>query len=338
MPVKVRHQSERISINDVAAVAGVSRGAVTRALNNKTDISEDTKRKVLDAADRLGYRPSRFARNLAARSKARAIGFVIKSFRNPFFTELAADLLAQARANGWQVVIASMDGVSEIEAIASLVGQVDLVAGHFNAPAIDLKGAAEGMPLIYLEGMSDQPGIHAINLDMRSGMKDAVHALYARGSKRIGMIDSNYSLVQSGNYTPSPRCQFFIECVKAETRGAIVHGAESMAGGEMAIAALLEAHPQLDSVIVFNDLMAIGALLGAYKAGFNVPDRVRILGIDGLEMGKALSPALSSLVINRSTIAAAIMEVAGKLDAAAFREIPSINQTVKLKLNMRQSA
>lgn len=338
MSVKVRSHGQRVSINDVAAVAGVSRGAVTRALNNKPDISEDTKQRVLDAADRLGYRPSRFARNFAARSKTRALGFVIKSFRNPFFTELAADLLAQARLSGWQVVIASTEGVSEAEAVQSLLGQVDVVAGHFNSPAAELKQAAEGLPLIYLEGSSNLAGVHAINLDMRSGIKDAVDTLYARGAQRIGMIDSDYSLVFEGTYTPSPRCQLFKQFVRPETREATVHGAESMAGGGIAIASLLERFPDLDAVIVFNDLMAIGAMLGAFKAGFAVPEQIRILGVDGLEMGMALSPALSSILIDRSAIAAAILDVADKLDAAAFRELPAINHTVMLKLMMRQSA
>lgn len=338
MASKARSPNQRVSINDVAAVAGVSRGAVTRALNNKADISEDTKRKVLEAAERLGYRPSRFARNLASRRKSRAIGFVVKTFRNPFFTELAADLLEQARMSGWQVVINSAEGISEAEAVRALSGQVDVVAGHFNRPAVELKEASDGMPLIYLEGLSDVPGVHAINLDMRSGMENAVEALYGRGAKRIGMIDSDYSLQLNGSYEPSPRCNLFKQFVLPDTGDATVHGAESMAGGEMAMMSLLETHPDLDAVIVFNDLMAIGALLGAFKAGFSVPDRIRIMGIDGLEMGIALSPALSSLHIDRSELSRAIIQIANQLDSGAFREVPAINQTIALKLIMRHSA
>ncbi|KKB80390.1 hypothetical protein VW35_08395 [Devosia soli] len=337
MVSKARPPNQRVSINDVAAVAGVSRGAVTRALNNKADISQDTKRKVLEAAERLGYRPSRFARNFASRRKSKAIGFVVKSFRNPFFTDLAADLLEQSRVSGWQVVISSAEGISEAEAVRALSGQVDVVAGHFNRPAIELQEATDGMPLIYLEGSSDVPGVHAISLDMRSGMKNAIEALYERGAKRIGMIDSDYTVHLDGTYKPSPRCQFFKQFVDPDTSEATVHGAESMAGGEMAIMALLEAHPDLDAVIVFNDLMAIGALLGAFKAGFAVPGRIRIMGVDGLEMGRALSPALSSLHIDRAELSRAIIQIANQLDDGAFREVSPINQTVVPKLIMRHS-
>lgn len=337
MPSADYQRRTRVTINDVAAAAGVSRGAVTRALNNKADISGDTKQKVLEAAERLGYRPSRFARSFVARSKARGIGLALKSFGNPFYTELASELLAQAREKGWQVVITSSEGVSEEETLQSLIGQVDVVAGHFNLPPESLKLATQGMPIILLEGPSQIPGIHSVGLDMRAGMKEAVETLYAHGAKRIGMIDSDYSVMLNGVYTPSPRCEFFLENVREDTRDATVCAPETLAGGEYGLNKLLSLRADLDAVVVFNDFMAIGAMYGAFRSGHAVPEQVRILGIDGLLMGQALSPALSSLEINRKAMVSELLDIAEVLRQSDFREMPALNRRVGLKLIMRQS-
>ncbi|GAB3164245.1 hypothetical protein GCM10027059_20010 [Myceligenerans halotolerans] len=97
---------KRVTILDVAEEAGVSRQTVTRAVNDMDDISPSTRRRVLEAADRLGYRPSRFARNLVTRKKTNALGLVVSSFRNPYYTDIAADMLSGAADRGWQLLMA----------------------------------------------------------------------------------------------------------------------------------------------------------------------------------------------------------------------------------------
>lgn len=138
---------QRITIEDVAREAGVSRQTVTRAMNGMTEISAKTRQRVLDAANALGYRPSRFASNLAARRKSHAIGLVIASFRNPYYTELAAEVLDVATARGWQVVVCSREQGTDLELISTLAGQVDAIFGYFVAPdQASLAAAARGSP------------------------------------------------------------------------------------------------------------------------------------------------------------------------------------------------
>lgn len=79
---------KRVTILDVAEEAGVSRQTVTRAMNDMAEINPSTRQRVLEAADRLGYRPSRFARNLVTRHKRFALGLVVASFRNPYYTDM----------------------------------------------------------------------------------------------------------------------------------------------------------------------------------------------------------------------------------------------------------
>lgn len=330
--------SRKVTINDVAAVAGVSRGAVTRALNDKADINPETKKRVLEVAGRLGYRPSRFARNFAARTKTVAIGYVVASFRNPYYTDLAADFLQEAKDRGWHVVITATEGVDEEEALELLSDQVDVIVGHINLEPPSIKAAARGLPVVLLERTSRISGVHSLELDWRAGVKTAIEALYERGAKHIGMLDSGYSLKTNSDYVPSERRRYFEEFVHPVSREAVVWGVETFAGGADAFRALLTAHPRTDAVMAFNDVMAIGAVQGAHAMGIDVPGRVRILGVDGLSLGEAVSPTLSSLAIDRNAIAREALDIVGELAQHQFREVPSIHRHTEPKLLWRESA
>jgi LacI family transcriptional regulator len=330
--------TRKITINDVAAVAGVSRGAVTRALNDKPDISQETRKRVLEAATRLGYRPSRFARKFAARKKTLAIGFVVASLRTPYYTDLAADMLEEAKSRGWQVIIAATEGVDEEEALELLSDEVDVIVGHISLTPDRIKVAARGLPVVLLEKESDTPGIHSVDLDWRAGVKRAVTALYKRGAKHIGMLDSDYSVRLDGTYHPSARRTYFEQFVREDSRAAVVWGAESFAGGAECFRELMARHPATDAVIAFNDVMAIGAVQGAHGMGIDVPDRVRILGVDGLSLGTAMSPQLSSLAVDRVGMAREALDIVDQLSASQFKEQPAIHRNVTTKLLWRESA
>lgn len=101
---------------------------------------------------------------------------------------------------------------------------------------------------------------------------------------------------------------------------------------------LLNRHPQTDAVLAFNDVMAIGAVQGAHAMGVEVPGRVRILGVDGLSLGEAVSPRLSSLAIDRTAIAREALDIVGELAKHQFREVPSIYRHAEPMLLWRELA
>ncbi|MBO3731803.1 LacI family DNA-binding transcriptional regulator [Glycomyces niveus] len=327
--------AKRVTILDVAAEAGVSRQTVTRAMNDMGDISDATRRKVLAAAERLGYRPSRFARNLVTRQKTHALGLVVASFRNPYFTELAGDLVEAAAERGWQVVMASSG--TEAEAINLLSNQVDVVIGHFTGPDEELLAVAKGLPVVRLETPSALPGVHSVEIDLRSGVVEAIRTLRERGARRFGMVDSSYSEEIGGVYGPSPRRGWFEEEV-GDQLTAVVRGEESISGGGRAFARLMERHPDTDAVLMFNDLMALGAVQSAHALGIDVPGSVRIVGVDGLALGEAVDPPLTSIAMDRKGLTAHTLDIVEALAAADFARLDSINRVVASKMLWRQSA
>jgi len=328
--------AKRVTILDVAAEAGVSRQTVTRAMNDMADIREDTRRKVLEAAERLGYRPSRFARNLVTRQKTHAVGLVVASFRNPYYTDIADDMIQAVGERGWQVMIAASQGVASDD-LDLLSTQVDVVIGHFDGSDADLLKAARGLPVIRLESRSDTPGVHSVEIDIESGVVEAISALRARGARRFGMVDSSYSTRHGAAYEPSPRREWFEEHVGEQITGIVV-GEESISGGGRAFAELMERYPDTDAVLMFNDLMALGAVQSAHAIGVDVPGDVRIVGVDGLALGEAVDPPLTSIALDREGLAASTMDIVEELAKAHFARVESMHRSVRSKMLWRASA
>jgi LacI family transcriptional regulator len=328
---------KRVTILDVAADAGVSRQTVTRAMNDMNDISESTRRRVLDAADRLGYRPSRFARNLVTRTKANALGLMVSSFRNPYYTDIAADLLSGAAERGWQLLLSADDGVGP-DALDKLCAQVDVVVGHFYAPEADLREKCRGLPVVNLESVSTLPGIHSVHVDLEAGIVEALGALRERGARRFGMVDAGYTRQTVGAYEPTPRREWFERAVGDQLTGIVVAEEDTISGGSQAFAELLRRHPDTDAVLMFNDLMALGAVQRAHALGVDVPGRVRIIGVDGLAVGEAVNPQLTTISIDRKGIASNTLDIAEILAKADFATITPIHRTVRTQLLWRASA
>ncbi|WP_062214458.1 LacI family DNA-binding transcriptional regulator [Streptomyces sp. NBRC 109706] len=297
--------TKRVTINDVAAAAGVSRQTVTRAMNAMAEITPATREKVLRVSEELGYRPSRFASNLA-RQKHHSLGLVVGTLRNPYYTDLAADVLDVAAAEGWQILMATSEGSSGPEVVARLAPQVDAIAGYFEEPEESVVRAARRVPVVLIERPTTMPGAHSVLLDFREGMARLIDDLRRQGSRRFAMIDSERT---GPPYRPTPRREVFEEF--AGRSGVPVETApETIEGAAHAFVRLRGVAPDVDTVIVFNDLMAMGALQSAHALGLAVPDDVRVVGIDGLSLGAVTYPPLTSLSIDRHAIAVAALDIA----------------------------
>lgn len=333
--------AKRVTILDVAAEVGVSRQTVTRAMNDTGRISEATRQKVLDAAERLGYRPSRFARSLVTREKTPAMGFVVASFRNPYYTDLAASLLEAGADRGWQIMVASTERGMD-EALAMLAPQVDVIVGHLAGTDAHLRRVCGGLPLVRLDaefpsGSDSAPGVHAVGVDFKTGVEEAVGVLRERGAQTFGMVDSANYQRHFGDGAVSPRRRWFEDAVGDDLTGVIV-GEESISGGGRAFAELMERHPGTDAVLMFNDLMAVGAVQSAHHLGIEVPRHVGIVGVDGLALGEAVEPPLTSIAIDRSEFAGHVMDVVEILAKAEFARIEPLRRRAASRVLWRGSA
>lgn len=303
-------ETKRVTINDVARVAGVSRQTVSRALNDKGEIDGATKQRVLDAARELGYRPSRFARGLV-RQDTTTIGLVIPDLLNPFFTEVAAAALEAARGRGWHVVVYdTADSVDEERGTLEAIGaQVDAVVGYFSLTEAELDKHTAGMPVVLIGREHRIARFGSISIDGALGVRQAIDHLVAAGHRRIGMLD------HAGRAEPSVRREWFAAAMEAHglNADAVAPAVQSVDGGAVALTGLLDREPGLTAVFTFNDIIAIGALRSARKRGLAVPSDLAVIGFDGLQLGTVVDPALTTVALDTKEIGASAIEQVGRL-------------------------
>jgi DNA-binding LacI/PurR family transcriptional regulator len=302
--------AQKITINDVARSAGVSRQTVSRALNDKGEIDGTTKQRVLDAAKELGYRPSRFARGLV-RQDTTTIGLVIPDLLNPFFTEVAAGALEAARTRGWHVVVYdTADSAAEERGSLEVIGsQVDAVVGYFSLDEAELDTRTRGIPVVLIGRDHHTPRFSSILIDGAAGVRAAIDHLVAAGHRCIGMLD------YAGRAKPRIRRGWFADAMAAHDLAADVVGTavQSVDGGAEALTALLTEHPGLTAVFTFNDIIAIGALRAARRLGRRVPADLAVVGFDGLQLGTVVDPELTSVSLDTRRLGALAVEQVGRL-------------------------
>lgn len=303
-------ESRRVTIHDVARAAGVSRQTVSRALNDKGEIDDSTKQRVLDAALTLGYRPSRFARGLV-RQDTISVGLVIPDLLNPFFTEVAAAALEAARARGWQVLVfdtadSAQEEVGTLQVIAS---QVDAVVGYFSRPEAEIEQLTRGLPVVLIDRGEHAERFSSIRIDGRGGVRAAIAHLVEAGHRRIGMLD------HAARAEPSVRHAWFAEGLAAHglAEGPVCRADQSVEGGESAVESLLTAHPEVTAVFAFNDIIAVGALRGARRMGRQIPRDLAVIGFDGVRLGALVEPPLTTVALDTRRLGALAVDQAARL-------------------------
>ncbi|RFA07614.1 hypothetical protein B7R21_15660 [Subtercola boreus] len=306
------------TIVDVAERAGVSRQTVTRALNDMVDVSAATRARVIAAAMELNYRPNRAAQNMV-HGRRRTVGLVLEDLSNPYFAELASALSRAAAERGWSVLLCDIGGDREKgrAQLASIVAGVDaLTLTGCNQDTMDLlpeavlRGGALGLPLLMLDGADHARLNGRIVLDVDSGITAALDHLVATGRRRIAFIDS-----ESG---PDDRRKVYRAYLEGHdlvwpAGTPEISAEESIEGGMEAAEQLVLRAPDVDAALVYNDVMAIGVLKAMSRLHRRVPEDVAVVGIDGLQIGRFVTPELTTLSIDKGELADVALDVLDRL-------------------------
>ena len=292
----------RITIEDVARAAGVPRQTVSRAINNKGEISPATQERVMEAVQALDYRPSRVARGLATR-RTRTIGLVVPDITNPFFPEIARGVQDSARGEDYSVFLCNTDESpdEELQVLHSLAAQpVDgiLLFGSRIGDA-DLAAFADGYrPLVVFNRFLAHPAVSLILVDNQRGAKLAVDHLADQGHTAIGLLAGPVTSPSSAQ-----RVEGFRQAMAA--RGLptpedwILPGRPTIKGGYQAARRLLAEHPQVSGLLAYNDLSALGAVQACAELGRRVPGGCAIIGFDDIGLAAMVSPSLTSVRVNK---------------------------------------
>ena len=293
--------ARRPTIADVARHAGVSKGAVSFALNGRAGVSDETRRRILDAADTLGWSPNRQARALST-SRAFALGLVVA--RDPEL--VGADPFFHTFMAGVEKVLAEHDQALVLQVVTSPAaeeagyrrlasdGRVDgvfLVDLRQADPRIALLEEI-GLPAVTLNRPDVPSPFPAVELDDRPGIAAAVHHLAGLGHTAIAHVAGPEPYLHALN-----RRQAFADAMAAAglPPGRIEPGDFTAAGGQAATHRLLTGKDRPTAIVYANDVMALSAIAVAAELGVRIPDDVSITGYDDTDLAGYVHPALTTV-------------------------------------------
>jgi LacI family transcriptional regulator len=288
----------RPTIIDVAHKAGVSKSTVSLVLQNSFSVREETRKLVRQAMAEIGYVYNRAAANMRM-SNAGLIGLVINDLRNPFFTEFATSLQMALSERGYAVVIANTDENPEVQAqtIGTMVEHG--VSAFIISPAYgDVSAAFDAIIRASLPTMQVlrkvDPRTDLLPFagpDYSEGSRIATRHLLDQGAKRVAFVGG-----LEGRAVTQERMSGYLQILKAEgIEPLVLSGKSSRAFGREMARELLDKHPDCDSALCFNDLVALGMLTGCNEIGRKVGTDFKVVGFDDIEDSSQTYPALTSV-------------------------------------------
>ncbi|MFC7458353.1 LacI family DNA-binding transcriptional regulator [Brachybacterium sp. GCM10030267] len=314
----------------MAERAGVSRQTVSRALNDMAGISPATRERVLEAVRELNYRPSRFGRGLVEQGPT-TLGLVIMDLSNAYYAELGAAVVRECSTRGWNVVLAEADHAPQPDTVATeLARRVDAIVGYGVLTSGIREGA--GMPVVRLDGSADQvDSAGVVELTMSGAMQELAVHLRDVGVRRPVVLD-----LAGGGIGERARELAAALGPLTQDGEAAIHEVDARSGHREALERALATGA--DALVAFNDELAVRLLRTLHSMDVAVPDQVRLVGIDGLEISSLVRPELTTLSIDIGALARETVElVAGMLEGTTPLSGEQAHRVVPYRLEVRGS-
>ncbi|MEM7797968.1 MAG: LacI family DNA-binding transcriptional regulator [Chloroflexota bacterium] len=292
--------SHKVTISDIARRANVSPSTVSRVLRGTTVVSEEKHQAVLDAVERLNYRPNIFAQSLAS-GRSMVIGVLTQRFGSPFYDGILQGILHGLEQTAYSPLFADgrWNNVVEAQALQTLIDrQVDgliLIGGQL--PADRLQKLAAELPLIVV-GREIETLLHqCLTVKNREAAYRAVSHLIELGHQHIAHITG------PNMDDPTSDITHRYEGYRDALRDAgiefdprrVVSGTLQQQSGVIAVEALLTRGRPFSAIFAANDQMAFGARLALYRHGIRVPEDVSMIGFDDEASAGYMIPPLTTL-------------------------------------------
>lgn len=291
------------TLQDVARRAGVSTATVSKVLSNTPYFTEETRRRVMEAVEELGYRPNLAARALSS-GKTHIIAVVFPyvyemMFTDPLVLSILQGVEAACYEHGYNMLLSTprlTAGAATDEHYQQLVesGYIEGMIAIDNVPlASVLQPALEkGIPGVTL-GYHNSP--YYVRSDDFSGGQQLMQHLLDLGHRQIGLVtvpeDSHFSIRERlrGLRDSAVRAGLDFDLLPRQ------YGDFSISSGSEALTHLLAAQPELSAIICLNDRMAMGAIQQARVLGRQIPDDLTIVGYDNIPTAASFSPPLTTI-------------------------------------------
>jgi LacI family transcriptional regulator len=337
---------EKVTIRDVAAAAGVSRQTVSRVLNDRPDVAKETRQRILEVIEELGYRPSSIARSL---SHGRSYTLGVVSYGVQYFgpSHTLVGIEHQANEMGYTLHLSLVQEPAEsgVQLLHDMLSyQVDGIIWAVSEIGNNREWAEReicnlNVPVVFLD-MRPCPNLSVVNIDNRSGGYLATQHLLRQGYQRIGLITGPLDW-WSAQQRKSGWKDAIEEAGRPVEEKLIVEGTWSAASGERGLRRLLEQRPDVDAVFACNDQMALGALKTTRELSLQVPQDLALVGYDDVPEAPFFSPPLSTVRQDLDQLGRSAVQELGRLIEAKQQEQTDIEpETILLQpeLIVRESS
>ncbi|MBB3869682.1 catabolite control protein A [Geobacillus sp. NFOSA3] len=304
-----------VTIYDVAREANVSMATVSRVVNGNPNVKPSTRKKVLEAIERLGYRPNAVARGLASK-KTTTVGVIIPDISSIFFAELARGIEDIATMYKYNIILSNSDQNKEKELhllntmLAKQVDGILFMGGNITEEHVN-EFQKSPVPIVLAATIEPNNTIPSVNIDYEQASFEAVTYLVEKGNKRVayvtGPTDDPINQKKLAGYRRA-----------LETHGIaydeelVIEGDNSYDSGIEAYEKIAELAEKPTAVFAGTDEMALGIIHSAQDHGVRIPDQLEVVGFDNTRLATMVRPRLTTVVQPMYDIGAVAMRLLTK--------------------------
>ena len=294
---------ETVTIKDIARALGLSTSTVSRALRGSYEISPETKKLVLEYAEKINYRPNPIALSLKER-KSRSIGVVVSEIANTFFSQAINGIESIAYNRGYHVIISQSHESYEREkvTIQHLASRsVDGLLVSLSNETIDLSHLKQlhdkGLPVVFFDRITDEINTHKVTANNVKGAFDATQHLINKGFTRIAHITNSPNLSIT-----KERLQGYQEALKKNNLPFdeklvhyTLHGGMIYEEIQDEIQKMFNARQKPDAILTASDRITTSCLTALKAAGKKIPDDISVIGFTNTNIAELFNPPLSAV-------------------------------------------
>ena len=305
----------RVTLKDVARLAGVHPGTASRALNIETRdlVNEDTARRVLAAAEQLGYRPNPIARGLKT-ARSYTVGVLIPDLTNPLFPPIVRGIQDRLEEAAYTPLIANTENDPDRERADFEAMRARQVDGFITATArrgheLLTRPADLGLPVVLVNRRLEDGLLPSVVGDDKAGIMLAVRHLVELGHRRIAHLAGPQQL--STGYL---RYEGFVEAMgeaglEADPGLILTGDAVIESEGSRLCAELLDGGREVTAIVAANDLMALGCYDVLEERQIGCPSRISVIGFNDMPFAAHFRPPLSTIRIPQYELGARAAEL-----------------------------
>ncbi|TMV04299.1 LacI family DNA-binding transcriptional regulator [Ruegeria sediminis] len=304
---------KRTVLRDVAQLAGVSEMTASRALRDAPDVSEATREKVREIAERLGYVPNRIAGALSSRS-SNLVGVVVPSLSSFVFPEVLAGISQGLKDSPLKPVVSvtGYDLDEEEGVIRELLSWRPsglIVAGLEHTDAARAMLGSAGCPVVEIMDTDGEPVEHCVGISHLDAGREMAETLLGCGYRKIGFIGTK----MARDFRAQKRLSGFVERLKQSGHALadqeLYDGQSSIETGRDLTARMLERSRGLDCIYYSSDVMSVGGYMHCLASGLEVPRDIALAGFNDLQILRGLPLELATTDAHRFEIGEAAAEI-----------------------------